>query len=158
MHEIIIPEDGLLYKTIADVPVLQIGHQEDTSFIKLFSADEKSSIVLACHNMESGILISKAERSISIDNKENGNEIRFTNETGNVTQLFYSDNNGGQLDICDNNANSLISMGINPEGSASVFIRNSAGEFLVAIFHNQQSGIIILQDEEGNTIWSSIQD
>lgn len=46
-------------------------------------------------------------------------------------------------------------MGVGSNGKASFFLRNSDGEFVVGVFHDQERGIIVLQNEAGDPIWSS---
>lgn len=155
MLEIIVPEDGLLYKTSDGQPILQIAKIQESSILRLFSNNEESTVLLGCHNEESAVFIGKGNKSLTLTTNEVKNELRFTNEYGKVTTLLYSDEKGGQFEICDSDANSLISMGINSDGNAAIFIRGKNGEFIIALYHNKTSGAILLQDENGSTVWSS---
>ena len=155
MQEIIIPDDGLIYKTSDGKPVLQISFVNDAALFTLFSKNENSKILLLCHDSESGIFIGNGQKSIAVTVNLAQNEIRFTNENGKVTHLIYTTEDGGQIDLADDDGNSLISMGVNSKEKGSSFhIRNKKGESVVTIMNDKGSGGIVLLDKNGEPFWS----
>lgn len=155
MQEIIIPDDGLIYKTSDGKPVLQISFVNDATLFSLFSKNENSRVLLLCHDDESGMFIGNGQKSIALSVSEDKNEIRVTNEKGKVTHFFYTTKDGGQIDLCNNEGDSLISMGVNPGDISSFHLRNKNGIGLVTIMNDKESGSIVIMNNNGDTIWSS---
>lgn len=155
MEEIIIPDDGIVYKTSDGSPIMQISLANDATLFSLFSKYGNSRLMLLCHDTESGIHIGNAKKSISLVANEEKNEIRFINEYGKVTHLFYTTKDGGQIDLCDDEENPIISLGVNSGSTGSFFLRDRNGEPLVALMHLRESGRIEIQDRDGNLVWST---
>ena len=155
MQEIIIPDDGLLYKTSDGTPILQISVVNDATIFSLFSKYGNSRLTLLCHESESGIHIGNAQKSIAFIASETKNEMKFTNENGKVTHLFHTTDSGGQVELCDDNENPIISLGVNSDSTGSFFIRNKNGDFLVALLQNNETGSIEIRDNDGTLVWSS---
>jgi len=155
MQEIIIPNDGLIYKTIDNRPVMQISLVNEATLFKLFSKNEYSSLLLLCHDTESGIFIGNGQKSIKLVVNEEKTEIRFTNENGKVTHFFHTTEDGGQIDLCSDEGEPLISMGVNPGDISSFHLRSKNGRGIVTIMNDKDNGRIVLLDNNGNIIWSS---
>ncbi|MGB8194507.1 MAG: hypothetical protein WCF67_21425, partial [Chitinophagaceae bacterium] len=90
MQEIIIPSDGILYKTEDGKAVLEISCVNDTTSFSLFSKTGKSKILLVCNDTESGLLIGNGNQNITLSVNMETNELRFTNENGKVTHLIHT--------------------------------------------------------------------
>jgi hypothetical protein len=156
MQEIIIPEDGIVYKTKDGTPVLQISFENEATIFQMLSKNENSKIVLVCHDNESGIFIGNGPKSIMMTNNTERNDIQFINENGKVTHLFYTTEEGGQIDLCDASGNPLISMGPNKgEGNCGFFLRNSKEKSVVTLLSNRGNGNVLIMDKEGNYSWTA---
>jgi hypothetical protein len=196
MQEIIVPEDGLIYKTIDGIPIMQIEHKNDSAIFSLYGKNDNSKILLICSENGNGVFIENGKKDISLtvnsDQNEirfnNGNsnivlvcledgsgitiqngqkyvgltaysernEIRFSNESGNITHFIRDNEDGGQITLSDDEGNQLLDMGINSKKDGSlVFIRNKNGDSVVSLLCNKNNGLILVSDEDNNTIWST---
>lgn len=156
MQEIIIPDDGLLYRTSDGRPVMQMSLLDDATVLTLFSKYENSRLILFCHDSESGIHIGNGQKNISLVVNEEKNEIRIVNENSKITHLFDTTEDGGQIELCDNEGRPIISMGLNSGSIGSIFLRDKEGKLLVGIWQDKENGSVDIQDVHGNCIWSSL--
>ena len=153
MDEIIIPNDGLVFKKPDGRPILQIKTEDDMSFLNLFSANNQSRLSLACGDELCGVLVQNGNKSVELTSGSTNNEIRFTNENLKVTHFFYTNEDGGQIGLADAAGNLMVSMGCDEDVGASIIINNKNGVGVAKVMNYYDKGYIELLDGNGKVLW-----
>jgi hypothetical protein len=147
MQEIIVPEDGLIYKTINGRPIMQIHYNDNSSTFSIFSKDENSKILLTSGDKGNGIFIFNGEKEIRLIVNPDFNEIKISNENSDIALICNKDASG----VIIGNGQKDIELTVNPDQNEIRFT-NENGKITHWIHSDEEGGQIDLADNAGNLL------
>ena len=170
MQEFIIPGDGLVVKTDQGQPIMELVVRSEGNLLRMFGADGEAKIALAAQGNSGALMIGdpdtaavmisvtedvseiqvmKSGKSIALAIDSELSELKFVNANNAITNKLYVDDNGGQIGLGDQEGNLLMSAGAEERGGVC-HIMNKNSDTVVLLQSKEESGNIILSDEEGD--------